>query len=266
MARVGGRLSDLDGERSDGRHGVFVGYLPAVRHPKKVHHGFVAAVDGKVTDKADWGIATPFLDLATAKEGAKNLIVAAENCHFKDSGAYTGEVSVGMLKEIGVEWVILGHSERRQYFGETDETVNLKMLQVLNNGMTPIVCVGESLEEYEAGKTHDVVKTQVVAAFKDVTAEAAERVVIAYEPIWAIGTGKTATNEIAEDVCGYIRGVVAELYGQDVAEKVRIQYGGSVKPATLKALLEQPNIDGALVGGASLQVESYVAMIEALND
>ena len=234
----------------------------------KMNHGiaetkeFVAAVDGKVTDKADWGIATPFLDLATAKEGAKNLIVAAENCHFKDSGAYTGEVSVG----IGVEWVILGHSERRQYFGETDETVNLKMLQVLNNGMTPIVCVGESLEEYEAGKTHDVVKTQVVAAFKDVTAEAAERVVIAYEPIWAIGTGKTATNEIAEDVCGYIRGVVAELYGQDVAEKVRIQYGGSVKPATLKALLEQPNIDGALVGGASLQVESYVAMIEALND
>ena len=221
----------------------------------KMNHGiaetkeFVAAVDGKVTDKADWGIATPFLDLATAKEGAKNLIVAAENCHFKDSGAYTGEVSVGMLKEIGVEWVILGHSERRQYFGETDETVNLKMLQVLNNGMT-----------------HDVVKTQVVAAFKDVTAEAAERVVIAYEPIWAIGTGKTATNEIAEDVCGYIRGVVAELYGQDVAEKVRIQYGGSVKPATLKALLEQPNIDGALVGGASLQVESYVAMIEALND
>lgn len=238
----------------------------------KMNHGiaetkeFVAAIDGKVTDKADWGIATPFLDLATAKEGAKNLIVAAENCHFKDSGAYTGEVSVGMLKEIGVEWVILGHSERRQYFGETDETVNLKMLQVLNNGMTPIVCVGESLEEYEAGKTHDVVKTQVVAAFKDVTAEAAERVVIAYEPIWAIGTGKTATNEIAEDVCGYIRGVVAELYGQDVAEKVRIQYGGSVKPATLKALLEQPNIDGALVGGASLQVESYVAMIEALND
>ena len=232
----------------------------------KMNHGiaetkeFVAAVDGKVTDKADWGIATPFLDLATAKEGAKNLIVAAENCHFKDSGAYTGEVSVGMLKEIGVEWVILGHSERRQYFGETDETVNLKMLQVLNNGMTPIVCVGESLEEYEAGKTHDVV------AFKDVTAEAAERVVIAYEPIWAIGTGKTATNEIAEDVCGYIRGVVAELYGQDVAKKVRIQYGGSVKPATLKALLEQPNIDGALVGGASLQVESYVAMIEALND
>ena len=213
-------------------------------------------------------ICTPFIHLASVTPLVDSSIigVGAENCADKVSGAYTGEVSVGMLKEIGVEWVILGHSERRQYFGETDETVNLKMLQVLNNGMTPIVCVGESLEEYEAGKTHDVVKTQVVAAFKDVTAEAAERVVVAYEPIWAIGTGKTATNEIAEDVCGYIRGVVAELYGQDVAEKVRIQYGGSVKPATLKALLEQPNIDGALVGGASLQVESYVAMIEALND
>ena len=213
-------------------------------------------------------LCVPYTDLFYALLTAQNtnIKIGAQNMHFEESGAYTGEVSGKMLKSIGVEYVIIGHSERRQYFGETDETVNLKMLQVLNNGMTPIVCVGESLEEYEAGKTHDVVKTQVVAAFKDVTAEAAERVVIAYEPIWAIGTGKTATNEIAEDVCGYIRGVVAELYGQDVAEKVRIQYGGSVKPATLKALLEQPNIDGALVGGASLQVESYVAMIEALND
>ena len=129
---------------------------------------FVEAVDPEVTDKADWGIATPYLALQTAKAGAKNLIVAAENVHFKDSGAYTGEVSVEMLKEIGVEWVILGHSERRQYFGETDETVNAKMLQVLKNDMTPIVCVGETLEQYEAGTTKDVVKTQVVAAYKDV--------------------------------------------------------------------------------------------------
>ena len=127
---------------------------------------FVEAVDPEVTDKADWGIATPYLALQTAKAGAKNLIVAAENVHFKDSGAYTGEVSVEMLKEIGVEWVILGHSERRQYFGETDETVNAKMLQVLKNDMTPIVCVGETLEQYEAGTTKDVVKTQVVAAYK----------------------------------------------------------------------------------------------------
>ena len=224
---------------------------------------FVEAVDAKVSDSADWGIATPYLALQAAKEGTKKLLVAAENCHFKDSGAYTGEVSVEMLKEIGVEWVILGHSERRQYFGETDETVNAKMLQVLNNDMTPIVCVGETLEEYEAGTTKEVVKTQTVAAFKDVCPKCASRVVIAYEPVWAIG--KTATNEIAQDVCGYIRSVVAELYGQEVADQVRIQYGGSVKPEGLKALLEQPDIDGALVGGASLVEDSYKAMIAALD-
>ena len=170
-----------------------------------------------------------------------------------------------MLKEIGVEWVILGHSERRQYFGETDETVNAKMLQVLKNDMTPIVCVGETLEQYEAGTTKDVVKTQVVAAYNDVCPKCASRSVIAYEPVWAIGTGKTATNEIAQDVCGYIRSVVAELYGQEVADQVRIQYGGSVKPEGLKALLEQPDIDGALVGGASLVEDSYKAMIAALD-
>lgn len=226
---------------------------------------FIAGVDASVTDSADWGIATPYLALQTAKAEAKNLLVAAENCHFKDSGAYTGEVSVPMLKEIGVEWVILGHSERRQYFGETDETVNAKTIQVLQNDLTPIVCVGETLEEYEKGITKDVVKTQTVGAFKDVCPKCMERVVIAYEPVWAIGTGKTATNEIAQDVCAYIRTVVAELYGQEVADKVRIQYGGSVKPEGLKTLLEQPDIDGALVGGASLQVDSYKAMIENLG-
>lgn len=226
---------------------------------------FVEAVDPCVTKTADWGIATPYLALQAAKADAKNLLVAAENCHFKDSGAYTGEVSVEMLKEIGIEWVILGHSERRQYFGETDETVNAKMIQVLTNGLTPIVCVGETLEEYEAGITKDVCRRQTVAAFKDVCPKCAERVVIAYEPVWAIGTGKTATNEIAQDVCAYIRSVVAELYGQDTADKVRIQYGGSVKPEGLKTLLEQPDIDGALVGGASLQVDSYKAMIENLG-
>ena len=226
---------------------------------------FVEAIDPKVTNSADWGFAPAMLGLATAKATAQNLIVAAQNCHFKDSGAYTGEVSVEMLKEIGVEWVILGHSERRQYFGETDETVNAKTLQVLNNGLTPIVCVGETLEEYEAGTTKEVCKTQTVAAFKGVEAAAMEKVVIAYEPVWAIGTGKTATNEIAQDVCAYIRGVVAELFGQDVADKVRIQYGGSVKPEGLKTLLEQADIDGALVGGASLEVDSYTAMIENLG-
>lgn len=225
---------------------------------------FVAAVDDKLNDKADWGIATPYLDLPAAKE-AKHLIVAAEDMHFKDSGAYTGAVSAAMLKEIGVDWTILGHSERRQYFGETDETVNLKMLQALKNGINPIVCVGESEAQYDAGETHDVVKTQVVAAYKDVAKEDVEKTVIAYEPIWAIGTGKTATNEIAQDVCGYIRSVVAELYGQETADKVRIQYGGSVKPNTIKELLAQPDIDGALVGGASLKEDSFLAMVAALD-
>lgn len=226
---------------------------------------FVAAVDSHVKDNADWGIATPYLALQAAKAEAKNLIIAAENVHFKDNGAYTGEVSVPMLKEIGIEWVILGHSERRQYFGETDETVNEKMKQVLHNDMTPIVCVGETLEQYEAGTTKDVVKTQVVAAFKDLCENCASRVVIAYEPVWAIGTGKTATNEIAQDVCKYIRDVLADLYSQEVANKIRIQYGGSVKPEGIKTLLEQPDIDGALVGGASLQPDSYIAMIENLG-
>ena len=226
---------------------------------------FVEAVDVKVnTNHADWGIAVPYLDLQAAK-AAKNLIVAAEDMHFKDSGAYTGAVSAEMLKEIGVEWTILGHSERRQYFGETDETVNLKMLPALNNNIHPIVCVGESLEQYEANETKDVVKKQVVAAYNDVKKEDVEKTVIAYEPIWAIGTGKTATNEIAQDVCGYIRTVIAECYDKETADKVRIQYGGSVKPEGLKALLEQPDIDGALVGGASLVEDSYLAMVSALD-
>lgn len=225
---------------------------------------FVEAVDGKLNDKATWGIAAPYLALQAAREAAKNLVISAENCHFKDSGAFTGEISADMLKEINIEWVILGHSERRQYFGETDETVNAKTLKSLEKGLAPIVCVGETLEEYEAGTTKDVCKTQVTAAFKDVAEEDMEKVVIAYEPVWAIGTGKTATNEIAQDVCAYIREVLAAMFTQEVADKVRIQYGGSVKPETLKELLEQPDIDGALVGGASLEVASFLAMVEAL--
>ena len=212
-------------------------------------------------------LCVPYTDLFYALLTAQNtnIKIGAQNMHWEESGAYTGEVSAQMLKSIGVEYVIIGHSERRQYFGETDETVNAKMLQVLKNDMTPIVCVGETLEQYEAGTTKDVVKTQVVAAYKDVCPKCATRSVIAYEPVWAIGTGKPATNEIAQDVCGYIRSVVAELYGQEVADQVRIQYGGSVKPEGLKALLEQPDIDGALVGGASLVEDSYKAMIAALD-
>ncbi len=226
---------------------------------------FIEAVDKEVTETATWGIATPYLALQEAKKCAKNLIVSAENLHFKDNGAYTGEVSAEMLKEIGVEWVIIGHSERRQYFGETDETVNLKTLQALKNDITPIVCVGETLEQFEAGITEEVVRTQTNAAFQNCCPKCMQKVVIAYEPVWAIGTGKTATNEIAETTCAIIRDEINKMFGQEAADAIRIQYGGSVKPEGLKALLEQPNIDGALVGGASLQPDSYIAMIKNLG-
>lgn len=226
---------------------------------------FVVDVDSKVSNVADWGVATPYTSLHSARAAAKKLKIVAQNCHQADSGAFTGEISISMLKELNVEWVILGHSERRQYFGETDATVNAKTLQVLNNNMTPVVCVGETLEEYEAGATKDVCKKQTEAALAGVDALAMERVIIAYEPVWAIGTGKTATNEIAQDVCAYIRTVIAGLFSQEVADKVRIQYGGSVKPEGLSTLLEQPDIDGALVGGASLESESFLAMVENLK-
>ena len=226
---------------------------------------FIEAVDQEVKDSATWGIAVPYLALQEAKKQAKNLIVSAENLHFKDNGAYTGEVSAEMLKEIGIEWVIIGHSERRQYFGETDETVNLKVLQAIKNDITPIVCVGETLEQFEANTTEEVVRSQTNKAFQNCCPKCMENVVIAYEPVWAIGTGKTATNEIAETTCAIIRDEVAKMFGQETADKVRIQYGGSVKPEGIKALLEQPNIDGALVGGASLQKDSYIAMINNLG-
>ena len=218
-------------------------------------------------DDVDVVFCVPAIDIIPVVEAAKgsNIQIGAENMYFEEKGAFTGEISAKMLAEMGVPYVVLGHSERRQYFGETDETVNKRTKAALAHGLKPIVCVGETLEQYEAGTTKDVVKTQVVAAYKDVCPKCASRSVIAYEPVWAIGTGKTATNEIAQDVCGYIRSVVAELYGQEVADQVRIQYGGSVKPEGLKALLEQPDIDGALVGGASLVEDSYKAMIAALD-
>ena len=226
---------------------------------------FVAKVDPEVKDNADWGIGVPFTMLQATKEAAKNLKVAAENVHFKDSGAYTGEVSAAMLKEIGIEWVIIGHSERRQYFGETDETVNLRTKQAIANDITPIVCVGETLDQFEAGITEQVVRTQTAAALKDLCPKCVAKIVIAYEPVWAIGTGKTATNEIAQNTCAIIRDEIKKIFGEEAAEAVRIQYGGSVKPAGIKALLEQPDIDGALVGGASLVEDSYIAMIENLG-
>ena len=226
---------------------------------------FVEAVDAKVSDSADWGIATPYLALQTAKEGTKNLLVAAENCHFKDNGAYTGEVSVEMLKEIGVEWVILGHSERRQYFGETDETVNAKMLQVLKNDMTPIVCVGETLEQRELGYTETLLKYQTKMALTNVTADQLKDVIIAYEPVWAIGTGVTATADQADEGNGYVRQAIAEAYGEDAAQAVTIQYGGSMNAKNADELVSKVNVDGGLIGGASLKAEDFSIIVKAAS-
>ena len=194
-----------------------------------------------------------------AVEGS-NIKVAAQNMHFEEKGAFTGEVAPGMLEAMGVSYVVLGHSERREYFNETDETCNKKVLKALEVGIDPILCCGETLEERETDKTKDVVKTQIIAGLANVKAEDLEKVVIAYEPIWAIGTGKTATSKQANDVISYIREVIASVYGE-VANKVRIQYGGSVKPSNVVEIMEQSDIDGALVGGASLQPADYIALV-----
>ena len=210
----------------------------------------------------DIGVAPVYLSLAAVKEENPKLAVAAENCHFEDHGAFTGEIAIPMLKEIGVDWVIIGHSERRTYFGETDETCHKKLLALEKANMTPIFCVGETLAQYEEGFTKDVVKTQVEHGLWGLSPAFVENMVIAYEPVWSIGTGKNASKEIAQDVCSFIRGLVREAYGSDVADKVRILYGGSVKPENVHDYLLQPDVDGALVGGASLKVDSFKALIE----
>lgn len=205
--------------------------------------------------KAEVVFATPFVDLPAAVELTKgsNVGIGAENMHWEEKGAYTGEVSGEMLTAIGVKYVILGHSERRQYFNETDEAVNKKALKALSLGLTPIVCCGETLEEREAGKAKDKVVGQIKEDLKGI--DDISKVIVAYEPIWAIGTGKTATKEQADEVCGWIRDAIADMYGKDAAEATRIQYGGSVKPGNVKELMAMENIDGALVGGASLTAD-----------
>ena len=197
----------------------------------------------------------PYVDLAAAIEATAgtNVKIGAENCHWAASGAFTGEISTGMLKEIGVEYVVLGHSERRQYFGETDETVNKRTKAALAAGLKPIVCVGELLWERECDITEEVIARQIKLDLWDVTEEELKNVVIAYEPVWAIGTGKTATSDQAEEVCKGIRELICELYGEAVAEEIRILYGGSVNGANAAELFAKPNIDGGLVGGASLK-------------
>jgi len=199
----------------------------------------------------------PFLDIAVAVEAVKgtNIKIGAQNMYYEEKGAYTGEVAPDMLVGAGCEYVILGHSERRGYFGETNEIVNKKVLKALEHGLKPIICVGETLEQREQGITEDLVRLQTKIALKDVKPEDAVKTVIAYEPIWAIGTGKTATNEQAEEVCAAIRKVLCEIYGAETAEEIRIQYGGSVNAGNAKELFAMPNIDGGLVGGASLKAD-----------
>mgnify|MGYP004553100669 FL=1 len=213
--------------------------------------------------KATVVICVPFVDLCTAlkeTEGS-NIHVGAENVHFKESGAYTGEISAPMLKDMGVEYVIIGHSERRQYFGETDATVNLRTLAAVKAGLIPIICVGERKEEREAGYTNALVEYQTLIALNGLTEEEIKNVVIAYEPVWAIGTGLTATDEQANETIGVIRAAIARKYGQAVADAVRIQYGGSMNPKNVKGLMAQPEIDGGLIGGASLKAPDFSQVV-----
>lgn len=225
---------------------------------------FIYAVKDHVTsaDAVESVICAPFpyLRCLVKRQGA-SLRVGAQNMHFESAGAYTGEVAPEMLTSIGVSYVVLGHSERREMFNETDETVNKKVHAAFAHGLTPIICVGESLEERETLVTNTVVDNQTVAALEGLTVEQVKQVVIAYEPIWAIGTGRTATAEQANETIGYIRSVVERVYGREAAEAVRIQYGGSVNPSNIKELMAQEHIDGALVGGASLDPKSFLSLV-----
>lgn len=208
-------------------------------------------------DEVDVVFCVPAIDIIPAMEAAKgsNICIGAENMYYEESGAYTGEIAPAMLTDVGVKYVVLGHSERREYFAETDETVNKKVLKAFEHGITPIVCCGETLTQREQGVTIDFIRQQIKIAFLNVTADQAKTAVIAYEPIWAIGTGKTATSDQAQEVCGAIRTCIKEIYDEATADAIRIQYGGSVNAATAADLFAKPDIDGGLVGGASLKAE-----------
>jgi len=223
-----------------------------------------------VKDKENLGgveviIGAPFTALESAVRATAStpISIAAENMNENESGAFTGEISATMLKELGVEYVILGHSERRSIYGETDAVINAKVKAALKSGLKPILCIGEQLEDRESGKTNEVNGTQLRSGLEGVTAEEMANVIVAYEPVWAIGTGKTATPEMAEETHAFVRSVLVELFGNDVAEEVTIQYGGSMKPGNAKELLAQKNIDGGLVGGAALEAESFYGIIAA---
>ena len=209
------------------------------------------------SENADVVFCVPAIDIIPAVQAAEgsNIAIGAENMYFEEKGAFTGEIAPDMLTEAGVKYVIIGHSERRQYFAETNETVNKKVLKAFEHGLTPIICCGETLEQREQGITIDFIRQQIKIAFQGVSADQAQTAVIAYEPIWAIGTGKTATSDQAEEVCAAIRECIREIYGEATGEAIRIQYGGSVNAKTAADLFAKPNIDGGLVGGASLKEE-----------
>jgi triosephosphate isomerase len=208
-------------------------------------------------------LAPPFTALQSVAGVIKGtgIALSAQNLHWEDKGAFTGEISAEMLLDLGCKYVIIGHSERRQFFSESDETVNKKLRQALNKGLLPIVCVGETLKERDAGKANDVIERQVTGALKNVTAAEMQKVTIAYEPVWAIGTGKTATPDQANEIHSFIRKKVEIAYGKEIASALRIQYGGSVTPENVSTLMAMPDIDGALVGGASLKPESFAALV-----
>ena len=208
------------------------------------------------------GVAPTFLSLAAVKKHAHGLIVAAQDCHYQDHGAFTSNVSASMLKEIDVNWAIIGHSERRTYEGETSFICNRKIKTLIKNDMHVIYCVGETAKEYDEGITKDVIREQIVTGLMNLTKDDMPNVVLAYEPVWSIGTGKNASVEIAEDICAYIRTLVGELFGKVASQKVQILYGGSVKPNNIHDYLQAEDVDGALVGGASLKSESFKELLE----
>ncbi len=227
---------------------------------------FILQVSEKMpsNELVDSVVCAPFVVLRDlVKRQGNELRIGAENMHFLDEGAYTGEVSGVMLKSIGVSYVIIGHSERRAMFNETDEAINKKLKKAFEIEINPILCVGESLEQREGGLTEAHLKAQIEKDLEGLTKEQVADLVVAYEPIWAIGTGKTATAQIADETCGFIRKTIGELFGQEVSEKVRIQYGGSVKTSNIDELMSMPNIDGALIGGASLKADDFVTLVKA---
>ncbi len=250
------------------RKPIIAGNWKMNKNPQEAQ-AFVEGLAGKLpsADLVEAAIAAPAVDLNALLWFSKDsdLKVAAQNTYFEDAGAFTGETSPKVLSEMGVDYVVIGHSERRDYFHETDEDINKKAHAIFRNGMTPIICCGESLETYEAGQAVEFVGAQVSAALKDLSAEQVASLVIAYEPIWAIGTGKSATQDDAQKMCKAVRDVVAADFGQEVADKVRVQYGGSVNPSNVKEYMACPDVDGALVGGASLEVDSFLALLDFVN-